>query len=191
MDLSPTACMMAFAIRVSASIEIFFSWSLGIVIKNCPFALSKEYIVPSPLDVGFIIRFDSSKKKIEFFGSRRHSNRLLTNCSRVASGASVGQVDAACCATLLIISAVGACGGGGSIECHKFILKRISFILSQKRGVLSIFLYRKKLFFQDFPPPTPNGRITAAMCCFNGGWSIRSKAATSTLMGKALSSKRV
>ncbi len=112
MDLSPTACMMAFAIRVGASIEIFSSL-LGIVIKNRPFALSKEYIVPSPLDVGFIIRrFESSKKKIEFFGSLRHCNSLMTNSSRVAAGASVGQTNAALCATLLI-SAGGVIAGGG------------------------------------------------------------------------------
>lgn len=156
MDLSPTACMMAFAIRVSASIEIFFSWSLGIVIKNCPFALSKEYIVPSPLDVGFIIRrFESSKKKIEFFGSRRHSNRLMTNCWRVAAGASVGQADAALCAIWTRAGGVIA-GGGGDEVCHKFILKRISLILSQKRGVLSIFLCRKKIVLLGFPP-NPQG----------------------------------
>ena len=71
---------MASAIRVGASIENFSSL-LGIVIKNRPFVLSKEYLVPFPSDVDSIVRrVESSKKKIEFFGSLRHCNRLMTNC---------------------------------------------------------------------------------------------------------------
>jgi len=102
---------MASAIRVGASIEIFSSL-LGIVMENGPFALSKEYIVPSSLDVGFVIRHvESSKKKIEFFGSLRNCNSLMTNFSRVAAGASVGQADAALCA-MILISAGEVCGGG-------------------------------------------------------------------------------
>jgi hypothetical protein len=46
--------------------------------------------------------------------------------------------------------------GGGDEVCHKFILKRISLILSQKRGVLSIFLCRKKIVLLGFPP-NPQG----------------------------------